>query len=317
MKDLDLNFPLDLFEDLVVNMGWHSLDNWFDFWHRKNELFNQISELSASKFKDDWLWGLVLPLLSDAYKLNENSSERKIIGLSALPGTGKTTLGLLLEELSLQLNFNISVISLDDFYLPASEMRNAVLDNPWQVSRGFPGTHSVNLMEEKLLDWKKTGILNVPVYDKSLRSGLGDRAKWKIETPDLVILEGWFLGIKPYSKNDRSINYMDSCLSKKEINFRKKIQINLYSYLKVWNLLEKIWHIKPQSFEYMKDWKCKQEEEMFKMKGSSLRDKKLIDFIEMLNNCIPHKSFDLINSNVLVVIDKNRKLKSVSMNLNK
>ncbi len=316
MKDLDLNFPLDLFEDLVVNMGWHSLDNWFDFWHRKNDLFNQISELSASKFKDDWLWGLVLPLLSDAYKLNEKCSERKIIGLSALPGTGKTTLGSLLEELSLQLNFNISVISLDDFYLPASEMRNAVLDNPWQVSRGFPGTHSVNLMEEKLLDWKKTGILNVPVYDKSLRSGLGDRAKWKVETPDLVILEGWFLGIKPYSKNDRSINYMDSCLSKKEINFRKKIQINLYSYLKVWNLLEKIWHIKPQSFEYMKDWKCKQEEEMFKMKGSSLRDKKLIDFIKMLSNCIPHKSFDLINSNVLVVIDKNRKLKSVSMNLN-
>ena len=53
---------------------------------------------------------------------------------------------------------------------------------------------------------------------------------------------------------------------------------------------------------------------MFKIKGSSLRDQKLVDFLTMLYNCIPHKSFDLINSNALAVINKNRKLISVSLN---
>ena len=316
MKNLDLNFPLDIFEELIINIGWDSLENWFNFWRQKDDLFFKVSQLSSSKFKDDWVWGLILPLLSDAYKLNQNNSERKIIGLSALPGTGKTTLGLLVEELSSHLNFKISVISLDDFYLPASEMKNAVLNNPWNVSRGFPGTHSLNLMEKKLLDWKKTGILNVPIYDKSLRSGLGDRSRWRTETPDLVILEGWFLGIKPYSEGNHNKNDLDSCLSKNEINFRRKIQTNLISYQKIWDLLEKIWHVKPEYFEYMKDWKCEQEEEMFKIKGSSLRDQKLIDFLRMLCCCIPHKSFDLINSNTLVIINKNRKLIKVSINNN-
>jgi len=314
MKKIDLNFPLDIFEDLIINIGWDSLENWFNFWSQNNELFFQVSHLSSTKFKDDWLWGLVLPLLSDAYKLNQNNSERKIIGLSALPGTGKTTLGLLVEELALKLNFKISVISLDDFYLPATEMNNAVFNNPWNVSRGFPGTHSVNLMEKKLSHWKKTGILNVPVYDKSLRSGLGDRSRWKTESPDLIILEGWFLGIYPYSESNQNKNQLDYCLSKKEIIYRKKIQTNLLSYLKIWNLLDKIWHIKPESFEFMKDWKCEQEEEMFKKKGSALRDQKLIDFLRMLNCCLPHKSFDLINSNVLVLINKDRKLIRVSSN---
>ena len=314
MKKIDISFPLDEFEDLIISIGWDSLDNWFNFWDQKNNLLLQIPRYSSYKFKDDWLWGLIFPLLSDAYKLNQKNSERKIIGLSALPGTGKTTLGLLVEELSLQLNFKISVISLDDFYLTASEMKNVVLNNPWNVSRGFPGTHSINLIEKKLSDWKKTGILNVPVYDKSLRSGLGDRSKWKTETPDLVILEGWFLGIKPYYENNKSMNIVDSYLSKKEIEFRNKIQKSLLSYLKIWNLLDKVWHIKPESFEYMREWKCKQEEEMFKIKGSSLKDQKLFDFLRMLSNCLPHKSFDLINSNVLVVIDKNRKLLSVSKN---
>ena len=253
MKNIDLNFSLDLFEDLIISIGWDSLESWFNFWHKKDDLFFQISQFPNCKFKDDWLWGLILPLLSDAYKLYQNNSERKIIGISALPGTGKTTLGLLIEKLSLQLNFKISVISLDDFYLPANEMKNAVLNNPWNVSRGFPGTHSVNLMEKKLLYWKNTGILNVPVFDKSLRSGLGDRSKWKTETPDLVVLEGWFLGIKPYLEINNDTNLVDNFLSKKEIDFRKKIQKSLLSYLKVWSLLDKIWHIKPKYFEYMKD----------------------------------------------------------------
>tara|TARA_Y100001933_G_scaffold11087_1_gene9645 strand:+ start:617 stop:1573 length:957 start_codon:yes stop_codon:yes gene_type:complete len=314
MKNIDLNFPLDAFEDLIIDIGWNSLDDWFDFCCKDDDLSFQVSQLSSFKFKDDWIWGLILPLLSDAYQLNKNNLERSIIGLSALPGTGKTTLGLLVEKLSLKLDFKICVISLDDFYLPASEMKNAVFNNPWNVSRGFPGTHSVNLIEKKLLDWKNTGILNVPVYDKSLRSGLGDRSRWKTETPDLVILEGWFLGINPYSESNKTINTIDSCLSEKEINFRKKIQTNLVSYIRIWNLLDKIWHIKPENFEYMKDWKCKQEEEMFKIKGSSLRDQKLVDFLRMLIYCIPHKSFDLINSNVLLVINKNRKLIRVSLN---
>ena len=193
MKDLNINFPLDKFEKLIIDIGWESLDDWFDFWNNQKDILS-IDQYWNNKVNDDWIWGLALPLLSQAYRFHNNFSNRKIIGISALPGTGKTTLGNWLEAISLNLNFKIAVISIDDFYLPSDEMKLAIKNNPWNVSRGFPGSHSVKLMYEKLINWKINGELNVPVFDKSLRNGLGDRSHWRFDNPDLVILEGWFLG---------------------------------------------------------------------------------------------------------------------------
>ena len=142
MKDLDINFPIDSFEKLIIDIGWESLDDWFDFWNNKKNTLS-IDQYWNKNVNQDWIWGLALPLLSQAYKFQEKFSERKIIGISALPGTGKTTLGKWLEAISLKLNFKIAVISIDDFYLPSDEMKIAINNNPWNVSRGFPGSHSV------------------------------------------------------------------------------------------------------------------------------------------------------------------------------
>ena len=188
MKDLNIEFPLDDFEKLITQIGWSSLDEWFMFWNLKKEILS-IDKFWDDNVNDDWIWGLALPLLSQAYNLNKISPERKIIGISALPGTGKTTLGKWLESTSLKLKFKIAVISIDDFYLPSEEMELAIKNNPWNVSRGFPGSHSIDLMKEKLLKWKIDGQLNVPVFDKSLRKGLGDRSHWSEESPDLLIIE--------------------------------------------------------------------------------------------------------------------------------
>ncbi len=287
MKDLDINFPLDKFEKLIIDIGWESLDDWFNFWNNKRNILS-IDQYWNNKVNDDWIWGLALPLLSQAYKFQNNFSDRKIIGISALPGTGKTTLGKWLEAISLKLNFKIAVISIDDFYLPSNEMKLAIKNNPWNVSRGFPGSHSVKLMHEKLLNWKINGELNVPVFDKSLRNGLGDRSHWRLDNPDLLIL----------TKN----------LSLDESSYILKIQKNLNEYLDIWSLIDNIWHLKPLKIEYMNIWKTNQEKEMFLQKGNALIDEKLSNFLRMLNVSIPHKSFDAINSYALLLIDQERNL---------
>ena len=43
MKDLDLNFPLDKFEELIVDIGWESLDSWFNFWDGQKIFFQLIN----------------------------------------------------------------------------------------------------------------------------------------------------------------------------------------------------------------------------------------------------------------------------------
>jgi len=314
MKDLDINFPLDKFEKLIIDIGWESLDDWFDFWNNQRNILS-IDQYWNNKVNDDWIWGLALPLLSQAYKFQNNFSDRKIIGISALPGTGKTTLGKWLEAISLKLNFKIGVISIDDFYLPSDEMKLAIKNNPWNVSRGFPGSHSVKLMYEKLLDWKISGELNVPVFDKSLRNGLGDRSHWRSDNPDLLILEGWFLGIEPLLTDISNLPVKSSKYSSQESIYRYKIQKNLFKYLDVWNLIDTIWHFKPLKFEFMNIWKSHQEEEMFLQKGNALQDEKLSNFLRMLNVSIPHKSFDFINSYALLLIDQERNLVEAGLNL--
>ena len=314
MKDRNINFPIDKFENLIIDIGWNSLDNWFDFWNNKKNILS-IDQFWNKNVNDDWIWGLAIPLLSQAYKLQHNSYDRKIIGISALPGTGKTTLGKWLESISLKLNFKIAVISIDDFYLPSQEMKLAIKNNPWGVSRGFPGSHSVKLMYEKLLNWKNSGELSVPVFDKSLRNGLGDRSHWRFDNPDLLIIEGWFLGIEPltFYNNDGLINSTE--LSPQEISYRQTIQNKLFDYLKVWSLIDNIWHLKPLKFEYMNMWKSNQEKEMLLQKGNALKDEKLSNFLRMLNVSIPHKSFDKINSYALLVIDQDRNLIDAGLNL--
>ena len=313
MNDLNIEFPLDDFEELISQIGWSSLDEWFMFWNLKKEMLS-INNFWDDNVKDDWIWGLALPLLSQAYKLNKKSPKRKIIGISALPGTGKTTLGKWLESIALKLKFKLSVISIDDFYLPSEEMEFAIKNNPWNVSRGFPGSHSIDLMKEKLLKWKTDGQLTVPVFDKSLRKGLGDRAHWREESPDLLIIEGWFLGVKPLSIDLDNSEKISPPLSVFESSYRNKIQNNLDQYLDVWNMIDQIWHLKPLKFEYLNEWKSNQEKSMQFKSGSSLKDNNLSNFLRMLNVSIPHKSFDDISSDVLLMINQERKLIKVGLN---
>ena len=313
MDNLDINFPLDKFEKLIIDIGWESLDDWLNFWNSRKNILS-IDQFWNNKVNDDWIWGLALPLLSQAYKFHNNFFDRKIIGISALPGTGKTTLGKWLEAISLKLNFKIAVISIDDFYLPSDEMKLAIYNNPWNVSRGFPGSHSVELMNEKLLNWKINGDLNVPVFDKSLRNGLGDRSHWRSDNPDLLIVEGWFLGIKPFSGDVNYQNINSEELSPHESTYRFKIQNNLKKYSDVWSLVDNIWHLKPLKFEYMNTWKTNQEKEMFLKKGKALQDEELSNFLRMLNVSIPHKSFDIVDSYALLLIDQERNLVESGLN---
>ena len=309
-----IKFPLDNYEILIEEISGLKLDEWISFWEKEREILSYVSEYYGYKCRDDWLWGVVLPLLYDVYNLKRSKKKRKVIGLSALPGTGKTTLGLLIEKLSLKMNIKVSVVSMDDFYLPFSEMNFAIKDNPWNVSRGFPGSHSTYLIEDRILEWKNTGIFNYPVFDKSLRNGLGDRSSWEIKFPDVLILEGWFLGVNQISSEEISKEKVKPCLYSHEVEYRLKIQKNLNEYFKVWQLIEKIWQIKPKEFSFMDDWKSEQENEMLKLKGNALVDKNLKNFLRMLNCSIPQESFNEINSRYLIILNKNRELISVDLN---
>ena len=262
--------------------------------------------------KLDWKWSLTFPFFSLLEKYVENINNPIIIGFSGLPGSGKSTLGIWIDNVARDMNLDIKVISLDDFYLPGIEMDIAMNGNPWNVPRGFPGSHSIELLNDSLDVFLKTGVLKSPIFDKSLRDGKGDRSGWSDLKPKVLILEGWFVGCEPIS-NLEEIDYSNQDefnlrLTEIEKKFRHSIQQSLTQYSEIWKKFDKIWHLKSSQFNNTILWKTQQEEEMIKLKGSGLKDNRLYDFIRMIKTSIPQQSLSCINSDTTIEINQDRRI---------
>jgi len=265
--------------------------------------------------KSDWKWSLSFPFFSLLENYINSINNPILIGFSGLPGSGKSTLGFWIDSVARELSLDIKVISLDDFYLPGKEMDIAMKDNPWNVPRGIPGSHSLDLLHQSLDIFLNTGFLSSPTFDKSLRHGKGDRSGWCKMKPKVLILEGWFVGCEPVSElfkiDDLAEDQFNLSLSKSEQDYRRVIQESLLEYSGIWKKFHKIWHLKSSDFDNTILWKSQQENEMIKLKGSGLKGSNLSDFIRMIQTSIPQQSLSLINSDTTVVINQNRRIEKL------
>ena len=290
-----------------------------------SQFFMEWSEINRQYITDkywkpntklDWKWSLSYPFFSilENYTLTNNNPI--ILGFSGLPGSGKSTLGFWIDSVAKELGIDIKVISLDDFYLPSNEMDIAMKGNPWNVPRGFPGSHSLDLLNQTLDVFLKSGLLKYPTFDKSLRNGKGDRSGWREVKTKVLIMEGWFLGCEPVSDLVRIDNMSEDIfnlnLSQVEKDYRMVIQESLFKYSKIWKMFDKIWHLKSNNFNNTILWKTQQEEEMIESKGAGLKGSNLSDFIRMIQASIPQQSLCFINSDTTVEINQHRRINNLS-----
>ncbi len=301
--------PQDGLVELLDQIGWEYLE-WIDYW-----LGNNGSNLAKTCWpngtKLDWIWGLALPLLSDIQQRQSSVKTRRLFGISALPGCGKTCLGKWLETSAKILGISLKVLSLDDFYLPSDELVLAMKGNPWNVPRGLPGSHSIEILESSIEKWFATGIIEAPQFDKALKNGSGDRSGWINVEADILLLEGWFLGCYPL---EYSIEHLkeepidDLLLTSNEKEYRLKVQTQLHKYISIWKKIDRMWHLKLMDFASSSHWKIKQEEQMLKTRGSALKGKSLLSFVRMIQASIPQKSLMNIDCDVRFEINKEREI---------
>lgn len=100
---------------------------------------------------------------------------------------GKSTLCNLLSErlMSCTPPLRIAFLSLDDLYRTHAELqilKSEYPENKLLHGRGQPGTHDIHLGHQVLEQLKSinaspNNALEVPIYDKSLHNGQGDRLK--------------------------------------------------------------------------------------------------------------------------------------------
>ena len=318
LKDIsdDFLFPLDTYRLFLEGLSINPLI----FFHRWSDINIQatIDKYWKQNKKSDWKWSLTFPFFTLLENYVHSINNPIIIGFSGLPGSGKSTLGFWIDSVAREMSLDIKVISLDDFYLPGQEMDIAMMGNPWNVPRGFPGSHSLDLLHQSLDTFLQTGVLSSPTFDKSLRDGKGDRSGWCELESKVLILEGWFVGCEPIS-NLNEIDYfsddkLNLCLTQAEKDYRISIQETLIDYSQIWKKFDKIWHLKSNKFNNTVLWKTQQEEEMIKLKGSGLKDKGLTDFIRMIQTSIPQQSFSVIDSDTTIVVNQNRRINELYTN---
>jgi D-glycerate 3-kinase len=302
---------------LIRQLGWPEPSLWHQHWQRRHGL-NLAREIWPAGVDPLWISGLALPLLS-LLERAAASGQRHLIGLSALPGCGKSTLGAWLQAAAAELALPIAVVSLDDFYWPAAAMERCMRGNPWQAPRGLPGSHDLALLQESLASWRQHGGLRVPQFDRALREGRGDRAGWRQLQAQVVLLEGWFLGVDPWSleqERDAAALAQASPLepTAEELAYRPRILAALRHYTPLWDQLACLWHLQAPSTAATVRWKQQQEALLRRRSGVGMEAALFDPFVRMLQLAIlPTALQSIPRAHTVIQLDAERRIEAIAV----
>ncbi len=218
-----------------------------------------------------------LPMLRRLERtLGDGATRRSpVLALNGPVGAGKSSLGLALERLGALGGLRIRVASIDDLYLPADQRRLVLAGNPFGVSRVPPGSHDLPLLMAALDRWRDGGPLRLPCFDKTLAGGEGDRAGWREQPADALVIEGWLMGCRslgPAALEEklRSGDGLEG-LSAAEREWLPRWDRNLRDYEPVWAACDGLWLLRPERWSLPRRWRLQAEARQRRRGGGWLK----------------------------------------------
>ena len=207
--------------------------------------------------------------LLDQYAGRIASSRRPyILGLSGLQGSGKSTLARVMKAQAEARGWATEVLSLDDFYYARSDREALARDvHPLLRSRGVPGTHEIELLMSVLAALPHASD-KLPVMHPRFDKGRDTRfspSRWPRITrpPQLVIVEGWALGIRPQLQSALTAPVNE--LERKEDpdgSWRHWVNKQLRGYQPLWRKFDALIVLQAPDWEIVRRWRGEQEEDL-------------------------------------------------------
>lgn len=226
--------------------------------------------LSYREQARDW----ILPLAWILRDLAERCAGKPLlIGVSGAQGSGKSTLATLLPRMLSSWDLSVASLSMDDFYLTrARRLALAESVHPLLGTRGVPGTHELDLLDSVIaaLCTAESGEpLSIPVFDKALDDRIEAR-EWSGGKPDLILLEGWFVGLEPQSPGEleQTVNQLES---EEDANgdWRKFVNASLAEYHeRIFSALDRLIFLCAPDFDSVYRWRGLQEQKLLERAGS-------------------------------------------------
>lgn len=183
----------------------------------------------------------------------------KVIGISGSQGSGKSTLAKILVERLVQAGANAQAVSLDDFYLTQAErVALAARVHPLLRTRGVPGTHDVEWLQRVLADVRAgAGRITLPEFDKAL----DDRSGQRQVTCDVLVIEGWCLGVKAQNEAALAVpvNELERGMDGEGF-WRRWVNAQIQSrYAPLWSAVDFWLQLEPPGFGQVVEWRRQQE----------------------------------------------------------
>jgi D-glycerate 3-kinase len=176
------------------------------------------------------------------------------------------------------------------------------------------------MMATALDQWRETGVLYAPRFDKSLRQGRGDRSEWVRSMPDLVVLEGWFVGVfvsdeLPAEQNSLLAPPHSLELTEEELVYREQLIRLVPDYAPVWDRIDKLWHLKAQSGTSSRLWKRQQVDTQAVNTGVQVSQSALKNFVRMIETAFPVSWLQNLNqSDVVIDLTNQRAVREITLN---
>ncbi|MBL6861344.1 MAG: uridine kinase [Candidatus Pelagibacter bacterium] len=288
--------------------------------------FLRSQEVTSEPFRDKLgqLRNFYLPICEKINSEYIKSKKTKIIGLTGGQGTGKSTISNILKII-LKESFNLETVifSIDDFYKTRKERKIlAKKISPLFLTRGVPGTHDTKMLFNCIKNLKKNRFkkMIIPKFDKS-KDERCPKSKWLAvnKKPNIVIFEGWCIGVASQKKKDLviPINKLEKQKDKKRIwrqTVNKELQNN---YQKIFNLINKLIFLKVPSFKYVYKWRLLQEKKLrAKFKGNKTMSNEQVKNFIMYYERLTKSMLKILpkKADTVISIDENHRLKSIKFN---
>jgi D-glycerate 3-kinase len=190
----------------------------------------------------------------------------RLVGLSGLQGSGKSTLAAQLVARARSRGIVALAMSIDDFYFGrAARLRLARDVHPLLATRGVPGTHDIGLLIrtlDALCEASAETAARVPRFDKGRDTRLPPSGWRHVERrPDLVVLEGWCIGVPPQSA--AALRAPVNRLERQEdsdARWRGWINTQLAQrYVPLWRRLDRLVMLQAPNYEIVTRWRDEQE----------------------------------------------------------
>ncbi|GGW66494.1 kinase [Alishewanella tabrizica] len=202
-----------------------------------------------------------------------------VVGISGAQGTGKSTLAQLLVTELTHRGICCAAVSLDDYYLTASERQQlATKIHPLLVQHGVPGTHAI---QRAISDAKQVLVgqaVALPVFDKALDDRLADKPKAQLQ---LLIVEGWCLGLSAQSEAALALPINSLEAEEDAVGlWRQYVNQQLAgAYQQYFSLIKPLIWLKAPSWDSICQWRARQEQQLWQQRGKGMTDTQLARFM--------------------------------------